>query len=607
MKAFVYLSIVLAAVFSCQPAYAQLETLDPVVVTATRTSTPLSQLGSSVTLITREEIEEKQQSQVLDVLRSVPGITVVQSGPVGGQTSVLMRGTDNRHTLILIDGVEFRDASLIGGGANLANINTDNIERIEIVRGPQSVIYGSDAIGGVINIITRKGTEGVHGYASVEGGSYNSWTETAGVALGAERVKASFALSNSESDGFSSLNEKDGFKEKDSYSNRSISMNVAAEMSDAFTLNLNLNRVEAENDFDDSWTPADSDIATASEETTARAEGVMLLLDGKLKSIVGIADTEISRTTSGSNAWDNYKYEGSVTKLDLQNVLSLNRNQTFVLGFETEKEDYESSYGDQGDVRNKAAYLQDQLTIGDFAAALGVRYDNHSAFGDETTWRIAPTYLLRQTNTRLMASAGTGFKAPSLYQLYSSFGDPTLDPEKSLGFDVGLEQAFYDNKINLTVAWFYNDIEDYIDWDSVNFKYQNVKELKTRGVESTIEWFPAGFIDMALGYTYTDTEDENGENKARIPLHKATVNVNLYPTAALQLNANVIYVGKRDDGAAAETLGEYTVVNLAMSYQLNEALKLFGRIDNLFDEEYEEAAGYGTAGLSGYAGLKFSF
>lgn len=613
-KSFLAWCILIASTATLQAAPA---TLDPIVVTATRTATPLSQIASSVTVITAEEIEEKQQHHVLEVLRSVPGLGLVQSGPSGGQTSIHMRGTDTKHTLILIDGIEYRDASSVGGGANLSNLTTDNVERIEVVRGAQSVIYGSDAIGGVINIITKKGSQLPEAYLSVEGGSYNTWKESAGLSASGENTRTSFTVSRTDSDGFSSYNENDGFNEKDGYTNTSASFNIGADLSKKFTLNLNMRLTDSEYEFDSgyfdssfNYVKADTDAVTDTLELAGRTEGVLSLYDGKWTLIMGASLTDTNRTTTGT--YDNYKYDGSITKLDLQNNIKISDSQTLVVGLETEKEDYASSYGDQGEARTQAAFIQDQIKIGNFSVAVGVRVDKHDEFGTETTWRIAPAYTAAATGTKLKASAGTGFKTPSLFQLYYPYGgNKDLDPETSKSFDAGFEQPLLDNSLIVAVSWFYNDIDDYIDWYDVagylDDGYRNIKELKTTGVESTVNWYPNDLVALQVGYTYTDSKDEENDRKARIPLHKGTFDITLYPVDDLQFNLNVLHVSERDDGTANETLDSYTLVNLASSYQVTNTIKLFGRIQNLLDKEYEEVAGYGTAGVSAYAGLKVTF
>ena len=606
-KLILTLTLVFAATCGVQ---AETIVMDPVVVTATRTETPLSQVGSSVTVITAEEIEQKGETQVLEVLRSVPGVTIIQSGPIGSTTSIRLRGTEDRHTLVMIDGIEFRDASNTGGQANLANLTTDNIERIEIVRGAQSVLYGSDAIGGVVNIITKKGSRQPHAYASVEGGSYNTWREAAGFSSGTEKARVSMAFSRTDSDGFSALSDDN---EDDGYENTTISLNIGADLTDFFTLNLDFRATDSKYDYDTYSYGVYSDYTQDTKDLSGRTEGVFTLLNGRWISVFGASVTDSDRAISGAYS---YKYTGKITKFDLKNTILLNKNQTLMVGIETEKEEFEGDYSEYA-ARNKAAYIQDQITFGQFSTALGVRVDDHQKFGTETTWRLAPSYTLATTETKIKGSAATGFKAPSLYQIYynSTYGIEDLDPETSMSFDIGLEQPLLGNSLIVGITWFYNDIDNYIAWDDDgDFDYFdgedgyfNIDTLKTQGIESMIDWYPCEYAKFKLGYTYTDTKNQEGARSARIPLHQGAIDVNIYPRDDVQLNITLLYVGKREDGATDKSLDDYTLVNLAASWQVVEHITIFGRIDNLLDEDYEEASGYGTAGASGYLGLKASF
>ncbi len=605
-KSFIPLCILLLMAGSLQAAP---QTLDPVVVTATRTGTQLSQIASSVTIISAEEIAAKQKPLVVDLLRSVPGLYVSRNGGPGATTSIYLRGTDNKHCLIMVDGIEIADPTTPGASANLTNLTTNNIERIEIVRGAQSVLYGSDAIGGVINIITREGSEKATGYISVEGGSYQTWQEKAGFSVGSDAGHLSIALTNSSSDGFSAANEKDGNTEKDGYKNTSFSINGGARPSDLFEINLTANYIDAEYDMDGyAWGigPVDSDETTFSDTLTGRLSGTFHFLNDRLQTTIGATLTKIDRDYPDS-VWTK-AYNGKKTKYDIVNTFRLNTQQTFILGAETEKETAETDSGVDEKATTRAIYLQDQLNFGPFDTTLGIRYDDHDDFGSKTTWRVATGYTIKETGTRFKGSVGTGFKAPSLYQLFDSWsGNEDLDAETSLGYDIGVEQSLWNHLIIVDVTWFHNDIDDYIQWVSSGWSgtYQNAGDITTQGVESSVEIYPSDVFDLRLGYTYTDTEDENGARLLRRPLHKGSFEINLHPRDDIQINLNVLYVGERDE--VSETLDSYTLVNLAAFHQVTENFKGFVRVDNLFDEEYEEVAGYGTAGISGYIGVELSF
>ena len=609
--------------FGADKSAEETRVLDDVVVSATRTPTRVSKLGSSVTVITSEEIEDRQQFQVIDVLRSVPGLSVVQTGPKGGTVSIFMRGTENRHTLVLVDGVEFRDATQTGANADLRNLTTDNIERIEVVRGPQSVLYGSDAIGGVINIITKKGQKKPTGYVSVEAGSYSSKRVVAGGSFGNDFVTTSLTMSGAETDGLSVAGEEDGNSEDDGYENKSAGLKINATPSEILDLNFNLHLSTSEQDSDgfgydndgNSHSLIDNFDTLDTDETTGRLEGVFHFLEDRWQMAVGGSYSRVERETYLQYGGE-YDFKGTIRKFDIRNTFFVNEQNTIVAGLETEKETYEDNALEKR-VTNNAIYLQEQFAAGNFAAAVGIRYDEHDAFGGITTWRVAPTYTISATGTQIKGSVGTGFKAPSLYQLYGPdidygawgyyvVGNENLEPEESIGYDIGIEQPLIDKQLVIAVSWFWNDIDNLIDYNDADNSvgYYTISGVQTQGIESSISWYPCDYFNIQLGYTYTDIET-NGEQLYRRPFHKGTADLNFHPIRNLQINLNAVYVGDRND--TSEELDAYTLVNLAASYQVCKNVKVFGRIENLLDEEYEEAAGYGTADLSAYAGVKLSF
>ena len=634
-KLILTLTLVFAATCGVQ---AETIVMDPVVVTATRTETPLSQVGSSVTVITAEEIEEKQETQVLEILRSVPGVNIYSYGTLGSTSNISLRGTDNKHTLVLIDGIEFRDASTTSGGPQLENLSTDNIERIEIVRGAQSVLYGSDAIGGIINIITKKGSEKPNIYASVEGGSYKTIKGQVGASHAGEKGYTSISASKLYSDGYSAANEKYGNKENDGYKNTSFSLNTGISPVDTVDFNVNFNAYSSEYEFDAAYPFADSTELQKNDEIYGRASGTIHLLDDNWLLTLGMAITDTQREIEGTYP---AQYDGTIIKYDLQNTISVNDQNKLVLGLETEKESAEivSSINASGNTRTNSAYLEDQITMGAFAATVGVRLDHHETFGSHTTYRFAPTYNFAKTETRIKGSVGTGFRAPSLFELYGApatydwgtaiyqyqNGNEDLSPEKSFSWDVGIEQYLLDQQIQLEVTYFYNDIDDYIEGSHLTstetvagvttYTYEtiNIANLKTQGVETVVSLYPCDFFDATLSYTYTDSKQDDGSRKDRLPIHKGSLSANIYPTPELTITPSILYVGERNDTSYLDwsprevTLKEYVILNLAASYQINEYLKVFGRIHNLLDKNYEEVADYGTAGASGYLGLKASF
>ncbi|MCK5912409.1 MAG: TonB-dependent receptor, partial [Desulfuromusa sp.] len=337
--------------------------------------------------------------------------------------------------------------------------------------------------------------------------SYNTWTEKGGFSVASETGHVSFAASNSNSDGFSVANEDDGNSEDDGYKNTSFIINSGVRPSDLFDLNFTANYTDAEYDMDGYPAPlyllADTDETTVTKTFIGRLEGTLHLLEDRWQTTFGTSLTEIDRDYPDSTWATTFK--GEKTKYEIKNHFIFNSQQSFIIGAETETETAKADSNVDEDTTTNAIYLQDQLSIGSFDATVGVRYDRHDDFGNETTWRGATGYTFKTTGTRLKGAVGTGFKAPSIYQLYDSwYGNRDLDAETSLGYDIGIEQSLLDHSLILQATWFKNDIDDYIQWDPTGF--QNAGDITTQGVETGLEIYPYVFIDLRFTYTYTDTE-----------------------------------------------------------------------------------------------------
>lgn len=608
--------------------------LEEVVVTATRLETPTRQIGSSITVVTGEEIEQKQKVSVLEVLRSVPALDVVQSGGPGNQTSVFIRGAKSEHTLVLLDGVEMNDPSSTSRGFNFANLTTENIERIEIIRGPQSTLYGSDAIGGVINIITKKGKGKPSGFVSAEGGSFNTFIEKAGVSGAGKRINYSLGVSRWDTDGISAAGEEYGNEEEDGYANTSVSARLGIIPTEIFDLDSVVRFINSETDLDNSGGIGgdDPNYTQEWEQLFFRTQGRLYLLDGLWEQKLGFSlthhDSELRNDTDADHPHDLMlgSYEGQMVKFDWQHNLYLHETNTLTLGAETEEEKMESDYYSESlfglytstfeekSVRTNGFYLQDQLTFRDsWFTTLGARVDDHEEYGTETTYRITSAYLTRTTGTRFKGSYGTGFKAPTLFQLYSpQYGNQDLDPEESTGWDIGVEQSLFDNTLTLGATYFSNQFEDLIDIDYSTFRYFNIEEAESDGVEVFAQLRPNQDLSVRINYTYTDTEDRTtDEELLRRPQDKLGLDVNYRFLERGNVNVGLVYVGHRDDidpvSYSRTEMDAYTLVNLAALYQVSENITIFGRIENLFDEDYEEVLGYGTPDRSGFAGIKLTF
>ncbi|MDI6762859.1 MAG: TonB-dependent receptor [Thermodesulfobacteriota bacterium] len=616
-------------------------TLEKVVVTATRFETPIEEIASSITSIPSEEIIKKQKASVLEVLRGIPGLDVVRTGGAGMSASIFIRGANSEHTLVMIDGVEVNDPISPGRSYDFAHLTVDNIERIEVLRGPQSTLYGSDAIGGVIHIITKKGEGKPKFFLSAEGGSYTTFRETAGVSGGNKWVNYSLGVSRFDTDGISAASKKNGNYERDGYESTSLSARLGFTPLENLNVDFMLRSINAKSELD-TWVfgvgiADDPNYVQHSKQFFLKTQAELSLFDKFWHQRLGLAVNDHERNYKNKKDpqhpfdFERGNYKGQLLKLDWQHQFELHKTNKLIFGFEYEREEGKSKYysesiwgPDQSLFPEKKAnmkgyYLQDQFNLWDqFFGTVGIRIDDHSRFGTETTYRIAPAYLVRKTDTKLKGTFGTGFKAPSLYQLFAPatlwgpIGNKNLKPEKSKGWDFGIEQNFFKNRLVLGATYFKNDIEDLIQFDFTK-GYINIAKAKTEGAELFVTVKPIEELTLRLNYTHTDTEDKRTDRDLlRRPKNKFGLDLNYSFLKKGSINLGVIYVGKRDDldpptFSRRIKLDGYTLANLAASYDLTKNFQIFGRVDNLFDKDYEEVSGYGTPGISFFGGIKINF
>jgi len=607
---------------------------EEIIVTATRLETPSREVASSTTVITAQDIRNGQQRTVVDVLRSVPALDVVRSGATGQTTSVFIRGAKSEHTLVLIDGVEVNDPITPARSFDFANLSTDDIERIEIIRGPQSTLYGSDAIGGVINIITKKGKGKPRFFASIEGGSFETYRERIGLSGGNDFANICLSISRTDTDGISAAAEDDGNREEDGYANTSISTRFGLTPSEDFSVDFTFRYIASKADIDNFGGAFGDDPNNIldTKQVFLRAQADLIMLDDLWEQTIGLSVSTHDRRNDNdidpAHPVDLVRssFESQLTAFDWQHSFYLHENNVVTFGLEAEEEEgqsdfysesafgpFSSTFGEET-ARTYGYYAQDQIKFQDrLFTTLGVRVDEHSRFGSEVTYRIAPAYLIEDTGTKFKATYGTGFKAPTLFQLFSDFGNTDLDPETSEGWDVGIDQQLMDKKATVGVTYFHNEFDDLIDFDFVTSTYKNVSQAKSKGIEAFASARPTKQVTVGASYTYTDTEDETtGEDLLRRAKHKFAFDVNYRFHEKGSIDCEVVYVGERTDvnpstwPASRVELDDYTLVNLAGSCSVTDNLEVFGRIENLTDEDYEEVKGFGTPGVAGYVGVKLS-
>jgi vitamin B12 transporter len=598
-------------------SYGQGGTADKeVVVSATRVPTARETVGGSITVITADDIERTRKHSMTEILRDVPGLHVAQNGGRGMLASVYMRGAEPEQILVLVDGVEVNDPIAPGRGAFVPYLDMENVERIEVLRGAQSGLYGSDAIAGVISIMTKKGDGAPTAYVSAEGGSFDTFRESVGVSGSENKVNYSISATRVDSDGISAAREEDGNTEEDGYEHTSVSARLGVTPNDACGLDLTVRYIDSEADYDESGGPGGDAVGNVSmrESMLVSLQGTLDMFDAALHQRLGVSVADHDRGSVSS--WGNNWFNSEWMKIDWQGDYHLEDINVLTLGFEVEDEQGESDTISKVTSDTTSLYVQDKVKLGAAHLTAGGRIDDRDGFDSETTYRVSPVYIFDKSGTRLHGTYSTGFKAPSLYQLYAPamswgpIGNPNLKPEESEGWEVGVSQELVDQMIVLSAAYFDVDYKDMIDFEN---GYVNKSRVETSGMEVMAGVRPSESLEFGINYTYTKAEDKvTGLDKLRRPSDEVTASCHYDWSQKGSVTLGLLYVGKRDDRVYNPTmftytgveLSAYTVLNVATVYDVTESFQLFGRIENVFDEDYEELAGYGTAGASAYAGFK---
>ena len=599
------------------------EALQLIVVTATRIPTPEAELASSVTVVTAEEIAVQQRRTFADVLRNIPGVNVVQQGGPGSVTSVFMRGTNSNHTKVLLDGIDVSDPSNANAAFDFGQLLTADIERVEVLRGPQSGLYGSDAIGGVINVITRSGSGPMKAAASVEGGSFNSFNQTAGLSGSQDALHYAANVAHLHS-GAVPVTPLDllGLGERridDSYDNLTVSTKLGLDVTQSFDLGLVARYTSTHLHYtgeDYSTFPA-LPAAQQSESNTdqyyGRATAHLASLEGALNQTLGVAFMRNQTATLQPQTPETLN-TGERVKVDWQGAVRLAGTETLLLGVEDARD--EISQPLSASIRIDSGYAELQSQLGEhWFSALNVRYDDNDRFGGKVTYRIAPAWVSTATGTKLKASIGSGFKAPTLSELFQDFApfffaNPNLRPESSVGYDAGVEQGLAGNRLRVGATYYHNRIRDLITTDVTGTTWANVGRATTDGVESFIACQPVGQLTLRVDYTYTQATDNVLQQELlRRPRHKGTLNATWQATDALLFNVNVLAVsgwvdGNRDFSIPRLDAPGYTTVNLAAAFDVTRALTVFGRVDNLFDRHYQNPVGFLQPALGVFAGIR---
>ncbi|MDE0781202.1 MAG: TonB-dependent receptor [Alphaproteobacteria bacterium] len=646
MKALV-LGVLTASAAS--PAGAQ-ALLPETVVTATRLSTPREEIASSVTVITRADIEAKQQRTIVEVLAAVPGLQVVQSGGLGAQTSIFSRGSESSHTIILIDGIEVSDTSTPNGAFDFAHLLTSNIERVEVVRGPQSTLFGSDAIGAVINVTTTLGSGPAQYVAELEGGSFDTVSGSLRASGSKGKLRYAFGTSHVNSDGESLTPARyretlaGAIEEDDGYKSNSGSMRLGYELAEGVDVGLVVHHIRTRNEQDVSF--EDPDAYGRTRQWFARAEVQAELFGGLVESAVAYSFTRHDRDSFNvpdglANSLQRFDGRGDKEKLEMQNNYLGLDSHILTLGLESELDSLRSATvsnfggGDttgstKADARTNAVFIQDQFSFGERVfGTLGTRYDDHETAGSKLTYRFAPVVAFPGRGLRLKGSVGTGFRAPALDQLFGSSrgpapffaafdGNPNLRPERSFGWEVGFEKTLRGGDLIVGSTYFNQEIKNIMVTEG--FPASTVIN-KSRGDIYGLETFIAARVStkwtVRLDHTFTRAElGNNGQDLLRRPKQKLSLDVRHQTTDRLSFAGTLRFNGagrdvSRDPNAFGANCcvykGSHTIVDLSGAFDVNETVAIFGRINNLLNRKFETADGFPGPSRGAFIGTSLKF
>lgn len=620
---------------------------ESVVVTATRTTQPADKTGESVSVLTGTDLDIRQIVSVTDALGEIPGVVIVRNGGLGQNATASIRGAEVGQTLVLIDGIRINDPSTVDNQALLGDLLVNNIDRIEILRGPQGALYGSDAIGGVIDILTRRGDDTPFALrASGEGGSFDTYRFNAGTNGSIGDVEYGAGANFLNSGGISAADSRNGNPETDEYTNAGATENVRVHLSDAISVDLRSYYTNTRDDFDDNFIfvpPATFRVADSAaygrNTLLAGYAGLNLaLLDGLFSSRLALIGSDSHRAFYDS-AFDivhkNSSNKATTERLEYQGILQLLPEDELTFGAEYQRISFEgktfSGFGpssaDSGSSHVTSFYAQNMLTLFDqLTLTTGLRHDDDREFGGHNSVKLAAAWSLNDGDTVLHANYGDGFKAPTLFEQFSDFSNPlhALAPEVAHGWEAGVKQRLFSGAVVAQVAYFERRTNDQIDFfvpdcfsnpppDVCKTRpfgyYDNIKRTETTGVEVEATARLGDTLSVDAAFTdMTATDRTTDLDLARRPHITASATVTWTPLPDWTGGATLLYVGKRFDAAGEiNPLPANTVVNVFASHRLTDWVELYARAENLFDAHYEPVFGYGAPGRAAYGGIRLSY
>ena len=610
--------------------------LSEVVVTAARSPQPADQVGQSVSVLTQADIRTNQTLVLTDLLAFVPGVGVSRNGGVGGLTYLRIRGAEAGQTVVVVDGVKLNDPTAPDSAFDFANLLAGDVARIEVLRGAQSTLWGSQAIGGVVNIVTAEPTKPLQAEASLEGGSRGTLYAHASAGGAGDHVIWRLGAQRYVTDGISAY--RFG-TEPDGYRNTGVSGRARVILNPAASFDLRAVWAQARNNFDGFPPPnyqfADTSEYGATQDVTAYAGLNLDLFEGRLRNRFGYGLGRTDRETfdpTQAVTRTTFQAFGRTHRFEYQGEWQVAPGWIATFGAEREQTSMRTAAPNPFDP--KPAFFRAQAKVDSLYAqghgalapgltlTLGGRRDDHDAFGSHIVGQASAAWSLNGGATILRAGYGEGFKAPSLYQLYSEFGNGALKPETADDWHAGAEQHFAAGAIRLSATWFQRETQNQIDFvscfsvahalcaDGRFGFYDNVARARAHGIELGAEARLSG-LDFAANYTWTRAEnaaagDANyGRTLARRPEHQANLSLNKTWTDGFSTGATARYVGEAfDNPTHSRVLKSYGLLDLHAAYRISPTWEIYARAENALDAAYETTANYGAPGRSLFVGIR---
>ena len=588
------------------------------VSTPTKSSQSLENITANVDVITSDEIKDRGYKTILDALKARAGIVYTRNGGVGKSTSVMLRGISQKRTLVLVDGVRYNDPASISG-AHLQHILMDNIDRIEIVKGAQSGVWGADASAGVINIITKKATkDGLSASVHGEYGSFNTQTFGFDTYYKQDKFDISLNAQRLSTDGFTTkvpLGKDKADFEDDQYENNSADIKLGYNVTPNDKIETFFNYIDSDSDFDGYNKDADKAANDPLSNSSAKQKfyGISYTnTEGKNKSKLYYNQSDFSRV-SKSGARES-KFDGTVREFGLNSSLSYTKDADFSIGFDCKKFRHKNKidkvYANQGIFLTNSNKFTD-LGFGNIIFSQALRYDKFDDFKNKITYKVGAKISPQKVEDLWFSTNyGTAYNVPSLSQLYSYAGNKNLNPEETKSFDITASFK------NIGITYFHNEIDDMIEYVTTDFKtfagsYFNVAGKSTlKGVELTY----SGELEVAnlaynLNYTYLKTEDKKGKELPRRAKNSANLSLDYYALENSHVGATVGYVGGRKkskyDKNSKVDYDAYTVIDMIADYDVTPELNVYAKVDNVLDKEYETITGYATSQRAYYLGFRY--